>query len=135
MRQIRVLEVKDWKQDPKVEKTIPAFIVIKNTTFTRVDDEVITVNEAGEEKIEYKARYTATCLFEVYPDEEAFKRRSLPITMFKEKFSLDSKETINTTSGEILLLLNEEFIFNQLKEKTTFIEQEFKSGEVKTILL
>lgn len=136
MRQIGVLELKNWKQDPKIDKTIPVFIILKNTSFTRVDDEIITVNDQGEEKIDYKARYTATCLFEVYPDEEAFRRRSLPITIFKEKFSLNSEEILNNKmTGELLLLLNEEFIFNQLKEKSTFIDQEFTSGEVKTILL
>ena len=128
MKQIKVLQIPKWIQDPKVDRSIEAIIVLKNANLSRIDDEVIEVNDNEEEQIFFKTRYTINCIFEVYPDEEAFKRRSLPITMFREKFDLQPEP-----DNEAFLLTNEEFIFKLLMNNITLTDQDYKSGSIKMI--
>ena len=128
MKQIKVLEIPKWIQDPKVDRSIEAIIVLKNANLSRIDDEVIEINDNEEEQIFFKTRYTINCIFEVYPDEEAFKRRSLPITMFREKFDLQPEP-----GNETFSLASEEFIFKLLMNNETLTDQDYKSGVVKII--
>lgn len=117
MKQIRALQVLNWIQDPKIAKTIEVLVVLKSVTLSRIDDEVIEVNEKGEDQATFKIRYTATCIFEVYPDKESFQRRSLPIEVFREKFDLP--EQIKNV---------EDYILEELQIQETFTQQDFKTS-------
>jgi hypothetical protein len=50
MKQIRALQVLNWIQDPKIAKTIEVLVVLKSATLSRIDDEVIEVNEKAKIK-------------------------------------------------------------------------------------
>lgn len=117
MKQIRALQVLNWIQDPKIAKTIEVLVVLKSATLSRIDDEVIEVNEKGEDQATFKTRYTATCIFEVYPDKESFERRSLPIEVFREKFDLP--EQVNKV---------DELVLQELQIQETFTQQDFKTS-------
>jgi len=71
-----------WNQENN--NTVPkALIIPKVITLSREDIEtILTVGE--EDKVEWKSRGQVTCLFEVYPDLEAFNRRVYPISIFKK---------------------------------------------------
>lgn len=122
MKQIKALQVLNWTQDPKVAKTIEVLVVLKSVTLSRIDDEVIEINKKGEDQATFKTRYTATCIFEVYPDNESFQRRSLPIEVFREKFDLP--EQINNV---------EDYILQELQIQETFTQQDFKTSYLTVI--
>jgi hypothetical protein len=108
-----------WKQETvNLESVV---LALKTYSITREDFEHIINGEDGEELISWKHKIRLVSIFEVYPDEDSFRRRVLPITLVKDTHLLGE---VNREYEEIL--------WEKLKTKKDDL-QEFWKGEVISI--
>lgn len=108
-----------WKQETvNLESVI---LALKTYAVTREDFEHIINDEDGEERTSWKHKIRLVSIFEVYPDEDSFRRRVLPITLVRDTHLISPKDQDY-----------EEILWEKLKTKKDEI-QEFWKGEVISI--
>lgn len=119
MPNIKVFKM-PWKQETvNLESVI---LVLKTYGITREDFEHI-INKGESDIISWKHKIRITSIYEVYPDEESYNKRVIPITLVKDTFFVP--DSCKSTDYD-------EILWEKLKEKKDDI-QEFWKGEVITI--
>lgn len=122
---MKVLQTQ-WKQEN--ENIINnALIIPKVTYFSREDVETIQPIDEGENKVVWKCRAQCSCLFEVYPDEEAFEKRVFPMAIFKKVIYLPYDEI----SKKDLTIYFLQALVNDAKD----MGQDFTESQILDIML
>lgn len=107
-----------WKQETiDLEQVI---LVPKIVNYSREDYEHITV-DGDNELVEWKSIPKLTTFFEVYPDLDSYKRRTIPLSVVKDSVNLKTEPQYCA-----------DFAVESLLDKKDDI-QDFSKGQVDTI--